>query len=229
MTLRAAGVATVVAVLVSACGSSVSESPISLPVSSDSGAIASSDACPDGPPARGPLANGHYGGDGVVGTITNETGYPVWVSNDAPGPSSKIEDEVRRTPCMLEHGKRAAYAGSEGVILYVSATASNRKGSRIRFYDPLMELPFTVVTGFTEPIPRQLAKSCGVDSSDVVYLWEDERTDFRTVNGEGFTGRVLIKRLPDDEGAATEYTGRSGSTSDWARIDAVIYQLGYCS
>ena len=196
---------------------------------SSSGAIADSDACPEGPPARSPLVNDSYDGDGVVGTTANNTGADIWISNDA-GPNSYkgVMPEKHRAPCLLAPGKRAAFAGSMDAVLYVSSTPTNRSGSRVYLVDPDIGYPAASVTGFTEPFSVD-NHSCGANPLDNIDFSEDESRDFEATNGSGYTGKATVTRLPDDENAANEYTGRTFLTDDWARMDITIFALGYCS
>ena len=219
-----------VALLLSACGQgSTTTAPVESASSAvASGAIASADLCPEGPPARGSLADGRYESDGVVGTVSNQTGAAVWISNQAPKPSMAVEREVTRTPCLLEAGKSAVYSGSDTAVLYISAAPTNRTGTRIGLLDPLAWYPSASVTGFKEPFVND-NYSCGAGYLDAVDFSEGASRDFEATNGAGYTGKVTIVRLPDDEAAANEYTGRTFDTDDWARMDITIFALGSCS
>lgn len=218
--------------LVAGCsaGGTVAEGSATVASASASGgAVASADSCPQGPPARSPLVNDSYENDGVVGTIANNTGADIWISNDA-GPNSYrgVTAEKHRAPCLLAPGKRAAFAGSMDAVLYVSSTPTNRSGSRVYLFDPDIGYPAAYVTGFTEPFSVD-NYSCGADPLDNIDFSEDESRDFEARNGEGYTGKVTVVRLPDDEAAANEYTGRSSATDDWARMDVTVNGLGSCS
>ncbi len=209
-----------------ACGSTATAPVESV---SSSGAIAGSDTCPEGPPARSPLVNDSYDNDGVVGTIANNTGADIWISNDA-GPNSYrgVMPEKHRAPCLLAPGKRAAFAGSMDAVLYVSSTPTNRSGSRVYLFDPDMGYPAASVTGFTEPFGMD-NYSCGANPLEYIDFSEDESRDFEATNGAGYTGKATVSRLPDDEKAANEYTGSTTGTDDWARMDITIFALGSCS
>ncbi len=227
-----------VALLLSACGQgSTTTAPVESASSAvASGAIASADLCPEGPPARGSLTN--FGGDGeredgVVGTVTNNTGAAIWISNDT-ATSQKGGGTRRarlRTPCLLEAGKSVVYSGNRGADIYVSETPEDRTGTHISLRDPDLGYPYASVTGFKEPyVYVEDNSSCGADyGANETYLSEGESRYFHANNGAGYTGRVTVTRLPDDEKAANEYTGWDVYTDDYARMDVTISSLGYCS
>ena len=207
-----------VALLLSACGQgSTATAPVeSASSSAASGAIASADLCPEGPPARGSLTDNNYGNDGVVGTVTNNTGAAVWIGKG-----------VTSTPCLLEAGKGVVYAGDVSAEFLVSATPEGRSGTYIRLKDPDLGYPEANVTGFKEGMASG-DYACGAGYRDD-GLSEGESRDFEATDGAGYTGKVTVTRLPDDEKAANEYTGSTTGTDDWARMDIAIFALGSCS
>ena len=223
-----------VALLLSACSQgSTATAPVES--ASVSGAPASAELCPEGPPARESLTNKayQYGDDGVVGTVTNNTGAAIWITNDAPVTGAR-EDITRarlRTPCLLEAGKSVVYAGNTLAEMYVSATPTARTGTHISLVDPDLGYPYASVTGFKEPYVKiSDNSSCGADYGDnKAKLSEGESRDFDATNGAGYTGKVTVTRLPDDEKAANDFTGSTTGTDDWARMDVTISSLGYCS
>ncbi len=210
-----------VALLLSACGQgSTATAPVeSASSASASGAIASADLCPEGPPARGSLTDKggiQYGPDGIVGTVSNQTGAAVWISHG-----------TKNTPCLLEAGKGVVYAGDVSTDIYVSATPEGRTGTYIKLKDPNLGYPYANARGFKEPFTNDNS-TCGAGYRDDGFS-EGESRDFEATNDSGYTGKVTIVRLPDDENAANEYTGQTAFTDDWARMDITIFALGSCS
>ncbi len=207
-----------IALLLSACGQgSTATAPVeSASSAAASGAIASADVCPEGPPARGWFRDNVYGDDGVVGTVTNNTGASVWVIHG-----------THRTPCQLDAGKGVAYSGDIQAEIFVAATPEARSGTYIRLQDLYLGYPIANVTGFKEFLAYD--DSCGADYREEFRLSEGESKDFDATNGAGYTGKVTVTRLPDDEKAANEYTGSTDGTDDWARMDVTVSALGYCS
>ena len=208
-----------VALLLSACGQgSTATAPVeSASSAAASGAIASADLCPEGPPARGSLTDNKFGNDGVVGTATNNTGAAVWIASG-----------TNRTPCLLEAGKRVVYSGNILAEILVSATPEGRTGTNIRLQDPNLGDPEANVRGFKEPFDY-FHHDCGADYREEFKLSEGESRDFEATNRAGYTGKVTVTRLPDDEAAANDYTGSTTGTDDWARMDVTVSALGYCS
>ncbi len=207
-----------VALLLSACGQgSTATAPVeSASSASASGAIASADLCPEGPPARGSLTDNKFGNDGVVGTVTNNTGAAVWIG----------KPRVTRTPCLLEAGKGVVYSGDVSAEILVSATPEGRSGTYIKLKDPDLGYPYANVTGFKEGMAFGYACGAGHRADG---LSEGESRDFEATNDSGYTGKATVVRLPDDENAANEYSGSTTGTDDWARIDVTVFALGYCS
>ena len=211
-----------VALLLSACGqASTATAPVES--ASASGAIASADRCPEGPPARGSLTdNGYgYGDDGVVGTVRNQTGAAVWITSG-----------TNQTPCLLEAGKGVVYSGNIRAEIFVSETTEDRTGTNIRLEDPDLGYPFANVHGFQEGTDEEGISfsnyACGAGYRTDGFA-EGESRDFEATDGAGYTGKVTVTRLPDDEAAANEYTGSTTGTDDWARMDVTVSALGYCS
>ena len=216
-----------VASMLTGCGSGSTTSDTSVASESASGAVASADACPQGPPAREPLISGSYGTDGVVGVVVNSTGNPLWVSN-AASPDSRHRLDKRKTPCQLAPGDKAAFASWKDAVLYVSASPTDLLGTRIYVYDPEIGYPGAMVSGFKAS--ENTAINCGTEPRDSDHEFsEDESWDYEASNGAGYSGKVNVVRLPDDEAAANEYTGVNSGTDDWARMDVTVFALGSCS
>lgn len=215
--------------LLAGCGSTATTAETSAPVTSESaaGAVASADSCPQGPPARAPLISGATGPDGVVGVVVNSTAAPIWVWN-ASNPDSKYRLERWLDPCQLAPGDRAAFASWKDATLYASVTRNNRVGTRIHLYDPAIGYPGAQVTGFKES--TRTVTNCGTEPRDSDHTFsEGESRDYEASNGAGYSGKVTVVRLPDDEAAANQYSGTPVGTDDWARMDVTVYALGSCS
>ena len=211
----------VAAVLVlSACGSSTT-APTELPATQvDAGAVASADACPEGPPAGGPLADVWVAFDGFVGTIVNDTGAGVWVSNDNGRPLK----ETPRTPCFLDAGKSAAFASSARALLSVSLTATDRSGTRIELWDRGDGDPTARVSAFRQNPP---AKNCGVSWRKSLIV--NEPLDLEARAGTGYSGQIRVT-LVDDQAAARTFTGQDDRyLEEWRRVDVAVTQLGTCN
>ena len=219
----ALGCALGAALVLSACGSSTAAPAESPATQVDTGAVASADACPEGPPAGGPLADVWVAFDGFVGTIVNDTGAGVWVSNDNGRPL----EETPRTPCFLDAGKSAAFASSARALLSVSLTATDRSGTRIELWDRGDGDPTARVSAFRQNPP---AKNCG--SPWVSWrksLIVNEPLDLEARAGTGYSGEARVT-LVDDQDAARTFTGQDERfLEEWRRVDVAVIQVGTCS
>ncbi|TEX49939.1 MAG: hypothetical protein B7C55_12525 [Actinomycetales bacterium mxb001] len=219
LTIAAVGVSLLA---LSACGSSGTTAESSAPVESitASGAVAGNEpACQPGPPAQAPLSftrnpDSWTNKDGFVGTIGNDSGETLWVSFHHIG-----------SWCRLDAGTRAAYAystssGYNGIYV----VDESGQGSAIEIIDPPMGWPRIIVASHIRD--SECAWGSGKrEEARSGFFYED---DEKTVEAGG-AGKVTVKRLPDDEGAAREWSGdSSGKTDDWARMDLTIREVGSC-
>ena len=217
----ALGCALGAALMLTACGSSTTAPAESAATAVDAGAVASADACPEGPPARGPLADVGFDFNGVVGTIVNQTGAGFWVSNDR----SRKKIEEARTPCFLENGKGTVFASGKTALLYVSATATDRSGTRIEIRDKGIGYPTAAVSGFRKSTQ---AIDCGT-TGEVSFKENDSRI-LESMSVTGYSGQVRVARLVDDKDAVRTWSGYDNwSVDDWARIDLTVTIVGSCS
>jgi len=206
--------------MLSACGSSTTAPAESPATQVDAGAVASADACPEGPPAGGPLADVWVAFEGIVGTIVNDTGAGVWVSNDNGRPLK----ETARTPCFLDAGKSAAFASSARALLSVSDTATDRSGTRIELWDRGEGDRTARVSAFRQNPP---AKNCGVSWRKPIIV--NEPLDLAANAGTGYSGEVRVT-LVDDQSAARAFTGQDDRfLEEWVRVAVAITELGYCT
>lgn len=205
----------------SACGSAGTTAS-SAPVQSSaaSGAVAGDEpTCQPGPPAQSPLSltrnpDSRTNKDGFVGTIGNESGKTLWVSFSHIG-----------TWCRLDAGARAAYAYSNSMQyngIYV--VDESGQGSAIEIIDPLMGWPRIIVASHVRDSECTWNSGKREEARSGNFVEDEEAT----VEASG-AGKVTVKRLPDDEGAARQWTGdSSGTTDDWARMDLTIREVGSC-
>ena len=223
------------------CGSSGATAPAaSVESATQSGAVASADACPANSPVRGILKGELDEHDGVMGHIYNRTGAAVWVWSEL---------KSNATPCRLEPGAGASFASgmdhrpprgdgdwalyasffpraNEAEIttsywmLVTSSPDSSSPGIAIGVKDPSIQQPIVRSTYRT-------AQGSACDRDNVLLRTDrlDENQEYRLKGSS--QGDVLVKRFDDNAGIAKEWTGTDKS-SDWARIDLSVDGFGTC-
>lgn len=202
-------------IILSACGSGATTAPVES--SAGSGAVAGADVCFPGPPAKEPLNTEGGREDGVVGTIANETGGALWVSEARDGGNPPLL-------CRIDPGQRGAYASTINIFLYVAATETDRSGTRIRLVDPIWGYPDASITGFKG---RDIeGTECGPDVEE--SMTEGKTLTVDNTDTSGYTGNVVVYRHSDNKAVAQEWTGSTDGTGDWARIDVTIKKIGGC-
>ena len=229
-----AAAAALLATVVAGCGSSgQSATPTaSVESASESGAVASIEACPEGPPARGLLKGDLNSGDGAFGTIRNNTGSTVWLWS--------VKRDVT-TPCRLDTGKGASYAsrtvgdvyptsraawvpqGSSPGMFYILVSSSpdvNSPGVALGVLDPYIGTP-SAASVYRTPA----GATCPTATGELSTGGLSEDREYR-LQGPA-PGNVLVKRFRDNKSTAREWTGQSNS-DDWAIIDFYVDQIGRC-
>jgi len=231
MAVRYAAIPAVAILALTGCGSAQTSAPAaSLESASQSGAVASADACPANSPVRGILKGdmSALSYNGVFGQVYNNTGSTVWIWS---------QDKADTAPCRLSPGEGASFGSaseprmtsdaawvpsgdSRFWLLLTSAQDPNSPGTAVAVYDPPV--------GYPDAVSVYRTAGGGICDSDNVQLKTAGLSEGQEYRLKGNSqGSVLVKRLDDNEGIAREWM-QTSDADDWARIDLFVESVGRC-
>ncbi len=240
MAVRYAAIPAVAVLALTGCGSAQTSAPAaSLETASQSGAVASADACPANSPVRGILKGELDGNDGVLGHVYNRTGAAVWLWS---------ERKSNASPCRLDPGAGASFAsrmdhrppmGADWDAFASWRPRVNEAEPNTSYWILVTPSPDAASGGIAiglkdpdvvQPIARstyRTAQGSACQRDDVMIRTArlDENKEFRLKGSS--QGDVLVKRYDDNAAIAKEWTGTDKS-SDWARIDLYVDGFGSC-
>jgi hypothetical protein len=191
-------------VFLAGCGSTTSSPPPVESTSQSGGVAAAAGNCLVGAPAQGQFREFDDEYDGIVGTISNDTGSAIDIGRLG----------ARDAACVLAPGQGVAFAARPTEAFYAYLPGQG-KGTVVTVYDPPMGYPRADVAAYAA------GKWCGTTETSS-FLGEGESWGTDTA----LSGDVSVKRLPDSADAAREWSGSSGHVDDWARIDIRIERVG---